>query len=241
LIDRGLTFKWKTSIRIDTVNSYDIEMLSLLEKSGFMEMVMGAESGSNRILNLVKKKITRQDILASAVHLVGKSIVPQYSFMSGFPTETIDDLHQTLDCIDELWKINKNIKVNGLFFATPFPGTELFDLAVAHGYKPPESLDKWADIDFILSYRDFPYIPKAFTRELVMFAYLVRFKFLWMHAATFLQNPKNRKSGKYWGFILFRIIFKPIDLLFTLRWRTRSTRLQFDVAAARFILSKIAA
>jgi anaerobic magnesium-protoporphyrin IX monomethyl ester cyclase len=241
MIERGISFKWKASIRIDTVNSYGPDMLGLLDKSGFMEMVMGAESGSDRILDLVKKKISRKDIVASASHIAGMKIIPQYSFMSGFPSETIDDLHQTLDCMDELWKINRNIKVNGLFFATPFPGTELFDLAVAHGYKPPDSLDKWADIDFILSYTNVPYIPASFTRELVMFAFLVRFRYLWMHAGTFLRNTKNRRSLKYWGFVLFRLAFKPFDLLFTLRWRARFTLLQLDVAVARFILSRIAA
>jgi radical SAM superfamily enzyme YgiQ (UPF0313 family) len=233
--------QWKATIRIDTVNSYSHDMLELLDKSGFMEMAMGAESGSDRILTLVKKKITRQDILASARLTAQTRIIPQYSFMSGFPTEAIDDLHQTLDCIDELWGINKRIKINGLFFATPFPGTELFDLAVKHGYDPPKSLDEWADIDFILSYKNVQYIPEAFTRELVVFAFLIRFRYLWMHTATFLQNPRNRSTRKYWGFVAFRILFKPVEVLFSFRWRWRVAALPVDIGIMRFILSKIAA
>jgi radical SAM superfamily enzyme YgiQ (UPF0313 family) len=202
---------------------------------------MGAESGSDRMLSLVKKKICLQDIVASARKTKYMRLVPQYSFMSGFPTETIDDLHMTLDCMDELWKINKNIKVNGLFFATPFPGTELFDLAVSHGYRPPKSLDDWGDIDFILSYKNVPYIPKDFTRELIVFAFLIRFRYLWMHTGTFLNNLHNISTIKYWGFIAFRIFFKPFEMLFTFRWRARFARLPIDVDIARYVLSRIAA
>ncbi|MDD5675034.1 MAG: radical SAM protein [Chitinivibrionales bacterium] len=241
MIARGFDFKWKATIRIDTLNTYDQAMLDLLDKSGFMEMAMGAESGSDKILNLVKKKIKRSDIVASAQRLAQSRMIPQYSFMSGFPTETIQDLHQTLDCMDELWSINKSIKVNGLFFATPFPGTELFDLAIQNGYKPPQDLAEWADIDFILSYKNVPYIPRSFTRELVVFSFIVRFRYLWMHTATFLNNPKNRSSAKYWGFVAFRVIFMPVNWIFSWRWRTRFTAVPLDVFAVRMLLSKIAA
>jgi anaerobic magnesium-protoporphyrin IX monomethyl ester cyclase len=241
MIDRGFGFKWKASIRIDTVNSYGKDMLDLLDRSRFMEMVMGAESGSDRILSLVKKKIKRADIVASARHLSGSKIIPQYSFMAGFPGETADDLGKTIDCIDELRKINSAIKINGLFFATPFPGTELFELACANGYRPPSILEEWADIDFILSYKNVPYIPQEFKRRLVVFAFIVRFRYLWMHSASFLQNAKNITTFKYWGFIAFRVLFKPFDALFRFRWRLRFTRFPVDIMIARLLLSKIAA
>jgi radical SAM superfamily enzyme YgiQ (UPF0313 family) len=241
MMQRGLDFQWKAAIRIDTINSYDADMLELLDKSGCMELPMGAESGSDRILSLVKKKIRRKDIIDSAQKTKGMRLVPQYSFMSGFPTETTDDLRQTIACIDEVWKINKEIKVNGLFFATPFPGTELFDLALQNGYKPPRNLEEWGDIDFILSYKNVPYIPKSFTNNLVVYAFLIRFRYLWMHSATFLRNPMNRSTVKYWGFIAFRVLFKPFEILFNLRWRKRFSKIPLDISIARFVLARIAA
>jgi hypothetical protein len=150
-------------------------------------------------------------------------------------------LKQTLDCIDTVWKINKDVKVNGLFFATPFPGTELFELAKIHGYVPPQSLGAWGDIDFILSYRNVPYIPNAFKKDLTVYAFIIRFRYLWMHTASFLKNKKNMKTSKYWSFFLFRILFKPIDILFTIRWKNRMTIFPIDIAFARSVLSKIAA
>jgi anaerobic magnesium-protoporphyrin IX monomethyl ester cyclase len=241
MMDRGLDFKWKACIRIDTINTYDKEMLALLDKSGCLELPMGAESGSEKILSLVKKKISRKDIEDSARRTAGMRLVPQYSFMSGFPTEAKEDLKQTLSCIDSLWKINKDVKINGLFFATPFPGTELFELAKQYGYLPPPSLDAWGDIDFILSYKNVPYISDSFKKDLTVYAFIIRFRYLWMHTASFLKNKKNVGSSKYWGFFIFRILFKPIDVFFKFRWKNRITFFPVDIAFARAVLSRIAA
>lgn len=241
MLKRGLDFKWKAAIRIDTINASSREFLDLLDKSGCMEMPMGAESGSDRILALVKKKITRKDILASAGHTKGMRLVPQYSFMGGFPGETVDELNETVTCMDELWGINPEVKINGLFFATPFPGTQLFELAVANGYTPPLSLDEWGNIDFIMSYKNVPYVSREFTQKLVVFAFLVRFRYLWMHSASFLKNKKNMATFKYWGFVAFRILFSPFNVMFKVRWTNRFTAFPIDIFAARFVLSRIAA
>jgi anaerobic magnesium-protoporphyrin IX monomethyl ester cyclase len=241
MVDRGMTFKWKASVRIDAINTFDDEFLDLIYRSGGYEMPTGAESGSQQILDLVKKKIGPDDILQSARHIKNSKIILQYSFMGGFPGDTLEHLHATIDCIDALWKIHPGVKINGLFFATPFPGTDLFELAVHHGYKPPKSLEEWGDIDFIMNYRNLPYIDKAFARQLVVFAFIIRFKYLWMHSASFLQNAGNRKTGKYWAFLAFHILFKPFEMLFTLRWKLKWTKFPMDIAAATMLLSRFAA
>jgi len=38
-----------------------------------------------------------------------------------------------------IWKINQY---------TPYPGTELFDLAIQNGFKPPEKFEEWSHIHF---------------------------------------------------------------------------------------------
>jgi len=101
-------------------------------------------------------------------------------------------------------------QINGLFFATPFPGTQLFELAVANGYTPPLSLDEWGNIDFIMSYKNVPYVSREFTQKLVVFAFLVRFRYLWMHSASFLKNKKNMATFKYWGLLRSAFFFRPL-------------------------------
>ena len=77
--------------------------------------------------------------------------------MAGFPTETKEDREKTIRLINRLrlenpaaviWKINKY---------TPYPGTELFDLAVQRGFKPPERFEGWSRIHFYSEDYDVPY------------------------------------------------------------------------------------
>jgi anaerobic magnesium-protoporphyrin IX monomethyl ester cyclase len=238
MVERKLCFRWKTSIRIDSINSYDNDMLDLFDKSGFMEFATGAESGSNDTLLLIKKQINKDEILASARKLQQITTTPQYSFMTGFPGETVQDLRKTLDCIDELWKINKKIKVNGLFFATPFPGTGLYDLACSNGYQPPKSLEGWSALSFAESYKVVPYISEEFKRLFIVFSLIIKFKFLWMLSESFLQNRANRSTFKYWAFLIFHILFTPFKLIFNLRWKMRSVALPIDVFLVRLLLEK---
>jgi len=240
LIDRGIDFKWKASIRIEVLNKYSNEMFEMIYKSGCFEMSTGAESGAPKILEFVKKKITVDNILESARHTRESLLSPQYSFMSGFPGETMEDLYMTIDCIDELWKINKKIKINGLFFATPFPGTEFYEAALKANYKPPESLDEWQNIDIIMSYKNVPYISDKFAGDLQIFGFIIQFKYLWMHSATFLSNLGNIGTIKFWRFAAFHLFFKPFDMTFNFRWKKKFTSAPFDVKFMKFIISKIA-
>jgi radical SAM superfamily enzyme YgiQ (UPF0313 family) len=238
MVDRKLNFLWKTSIRIDTINSYDNDMLDLFDKSGFMEFATGAESGSNSTLSLIKKQINRDEILASARKLQQITTTPQYSFMTGFPGETVQDLRETINCIDEIWKINKKIKVNGLFFATPFPGTGLYDLACSNGYKPPKTLEEWANLSFASSYKVAPYVDEEFKLLFIVFSLIVKFKFLWMLSESFLQNRTNRSTLKYWAFSAFHILFTPFKFIFDIRWKTRNVAFPIDIFLVRYILEK---
>ncbi|MEK6571628.1 MAG: hypothetical protein AABZ61_09670, partial [Bacteroidota bacterium] len=55
----------------------------------------------------------------------------------------------TLDTIKKIKAIDGRFEFN-IFFYTPYPGTELYDYIVRKGYRLPQSLAEWSDIDFIL-------------------------------------------------------------------------------------------
>lgn len=61
------------------------------------------ESGSNRILELMKKGFTREEIIAFIEQLRTKANIDIYTnIIAGFPTETIDDIKQTLDALRKI-------------------------------------------------------------------------------------------------------------------------------------------
>lgn len=134
--------------RADTVARMTDELLALLRNCGFNRLLLGVESGSDRILKHIQKGITVEQVLTANRRLRAAGIVPCYSFMAGFPGETVDDLKQTLSLMDRLIRENPSASVFPLFFYTPSPGTDLSDEAKAMGLDFPLSLSEWTGFDY---------------------------------------------------------------------------------------------
>lgn len=144
MIREKLNVVWYTSgTRIDIFNKSTDESLRLLEESGATVLKMGAESGNDRILKLMGKGISREDTLRANLRIRHTNLVPAYALMAGFPTETWDEIHQTLDFAFQLKKDNPKAQFESLAIYTPMPGTPLWGLALENGLTPPQSLEEW--------------------------------------------------------------------------------------------------
>ena len=121
----GGQFKWWIQGRMDRLKDMD---LSYLEKNGLCEVQPGIESGSDRILEMIKKGETVEDMLEANRALAKTNILPLYNFMVGFPTETHEELMQTVDLALRLLDENPKAQISGFYIFVPYPGTELFDL-----------------------------------------------------------------------------------------------------------------
>jgi radical SAM superfamily enzyme YgiQ (UPF0313 family) len=141
---------WCTeSLRIDLAKKMTHSFLNLLEESGLRWVAIGVESGSERILKLLRKGITIKDVININRKLKKhKLITPQYNFMAGIPTETPNDLKKTTDLMLKLLEENPRACFQPLSAYTPYPGTDLFNLAVEFGFKPPDRLENWAILDY---------------------------------------------------------------------------------------------
>ena len=103
------------------------DLLKLLVKMGTVEIALGLESMSPRILSILKDKVTVQDNI-HAIDLIFKSGLKIGGlFIIGTPTETIDDLEATFNFINQ----NRH-KFGGLqiCITTPLPNTKLWDFCV---------------------------------------------------------------------------------------------------------------
>ena len=146
IVDSGLKIKWYTSgTRVDIFNRWTDEEVSMLKRSGADTLKFGAESGSDRILELMQKGIRWKDTVRANLKAKKHGIIPAFALMIGFPTETFADIHQTIDLFRQLKKDNPlaQFEVMGTF--TALPKTPLYDLALKHGLKPPETLEGWID------------------------------------------------------------------------------------------------
>jgi len=143
----------KLHIRIDAIQKMDHEFLQLLVQAGVERLTIGVESGNQRILNLIKKNLRLEQIIEASRKLKSYPIVPVYLFMMGLPTETPQELAQSIRLAQQL--LHENPRASKSFnIYMPYPGTELYNLALHHGLRQPQCLEDWAP----LNYR---YVPRA--------------------------------------------------------------------------------
>lgn len=128
LIKEKLGIKWGCLTRINLI---DRNLLKLMARAGCYRIDVGIESGSPRVLQMMKKGINIKDIFK------GSKLLDKYGFdwtaffLTGFPYETMEDLKETAKIMK---KINPYRMVLSSF--TPYPGTEEYDRARSAGVLP---------------------------------------------------------------------------------------------------------
>lgn len=144
LIERGLRFTLRTNCRIDYVDRMEMKDLQLFREAGVKHLYLGVESGSDRVLGL-NKGITREQVLRVNRKLREAGIAPKFSFMGGFPTETVAEVLDTMRLMVELVGENPVAYTTPVQLFSPYPGTALFDKCLADGMAMPQKLESWTD------------------------------------------------------------------------------------------------
>ncbi|MDD5085018.1 MAG: radical SAM protein [Candidatus Omnitrophica bacterium] len=128
VIKSGLNIKWSCSGRC---NVLDKEFLRLLKSAGCDEMGIGIESGSPTVLTAIRKNQTPEQIVDAIRMIRETGITPGGTFILGLPPETRETVRETVEIYK---KVNRYRKaVNKFFFATPYPGTALYEDMRAKG------------------------------------------------------------------------------------------------------------
>jgi radical SAM superfamily enzyme YgiQ (UPF0313 family) len=118
MIDRKLDMEWVCYSRVDTIRE---DMLKLMAEAGCFQIGFGMESGSPKILKVMNKKTTVEEMEA-AYKLAGKYIKHvATTFIFGYPGEDDTTIRETKDFIHR----NKMHPV--VFFLQPYPGTAVFE------------------------------------------------------------------------------------------------------------------
>ncbi|MBX3233244.1 MAG: radical SAM protein [Labilithrix sp.] len=96
--ERKLGFFWSCDTRVDLLSD---ELLREMRLAGCQRLSLGVESGSQRILDLIDKKITPKEILASTLLAKKYGIKVRYYMMLGNRGETRETFAETLAFLDE--------------------------------------------------------------------------------------------------------------------------------------------
>jgi anaerobic magnesium-protoporphyrin IX monomethyl ester cyclase len=145
ILERGIEVTLRTNCRVDYIDRMSLEDLQLFRKAGFRHLYLGAESGNDRVLDFIQKDITREQIMRVNRKLRTVGIAPKFSFMGGFPTETVDEVKDTIRLMARLVRENPQAYTTPVQLYSPYPGTDLFDYCVEQGMPVPLDLEGWAE------------------------------------------------------------------------------------------------
>ena len=91
-----LGLRWWAEGRVDAVLRYSDETLRALRRSGATMIFFGAESGSDKVLAEMNKRITSSQTLELAARIRQFGIVPEFSFVFGNPADPAGDTRDTI-------------------------------------------------------------------------------------------------------------------------------------------------
>ncbi|MFO0552294.1 MAG: radical SAM protein [Polyangiaceae bacterium] len=130
MIDAGLEVEWGMETRLDRL---DFELIELLGRAGCRSIEFGVDPLAAETLQanhrrpLAPKKVADvvRALEANGVRTAGLAVI-------GVPEQTSEEVRSTMDWVEELGLSYVNYEI-----ATPFPGTPLYDEAVAKGWADP--------------------------------------------------------------------------------------------------------
>ena len=118
--DLDLAFALPNGIRLDTL---DREILTMMERAGFYSLAVGIESGSDRVLKLMKKNLTRE-VIREKIEMIKECTDMRVSgfFLIGYPGETEEEIGATISFAREL-----PLDLASFLITMPLPGSPLWD------------------------------------------------------------------------------------------------------------------
>ena len=142
IVASGLKFQWSAQGRADRIARYSERAMERVRASGCDHIFFGAETGSENVLTLMRKRETNEDVMRSAARCRRHGITSGFYFIFGYPGETESDIGATLALIDQIRAANPVAEIYTNIF-TPYPGCPAYDEALRLGVQEPEEFEGW--------------------------------------------------------------------------------------------------
>lgn len=156
LISRNLNLAWKVQVRVDNL---DEALVAKMAEAGCWLVFIGIESGNQETLDGIRKKVTLEQV-HEACRLFQKYGIKVFGLFMAFNVwedngelayEDVAKTKKTLEFAGEL--LDEGL-LNYLTWSltTPYPGSELYDIALRHKLIPEDMVGQWEKIEPIWSF-----------------------------------------------------------------------------------------
>ena len=150
-LENGFHFTWSCTSH---PNLLDLETMRLMKKAGCWQIAYGIESGSPRVLNVVKHEV-KIPRMRETLRLTREAGIRAKGYvMLGHPTEGLDSLGETLEFLRTV-----ELDMCQITKFTPYPGTPAYPTIHSHG----SFEEKWEEMNAM----NFVFIPNGLTREIL--------------------------------------------------------------------------
>jgi anaerobic magnesium-protoporphyrin IX monomethyl ester cyclase len=148
IVESGMKITWAATMRADQGVRMPEEVWARCKESGLRRLLVGVESGSNEMLKRIRKDIKIEQVFHTANLMRKHEIAGHFPFIVGFPDESDASIQATLDCAKKLRSMSPDF-LTPIFYFKPYPGSELVIEAVARGFRLPQTLEAWAQFDYV--------------------------------------------------------------------------------------------
>lgn len=191
---------WSGQVRVQLLKA---EFVQWMSQTGCQWVNIGAESGSQKVLDSIHKDQQAEMIEGGVRNLAeyAPHIEANLSFIFGLPEENEAERQITIELIDRLCQLNPNARCSIAIYM-PYPGTPLWPDALARGYAPPASQAGWAEFD--LNRGNTPWVSEAAARamgDISDILYVGRSRSHWLlgpYYALLRWRWLNQRFGFYW-------------------------------------------
>lgn len=191
MISRGLNkrFRWLCNARVNL----DYETMKRMKEAGCKLLIPGIESGSQEILNNIRKGTTLEQVRRYIADAKRAGLAVHACYMVGNKGETKETMQKTLDLALEL-----NTDTAQFYPLLPFPGTAEWRWYRDAGYIRGDYSDYVKEDGTINSLVE---LPEISSQEMVEFCDMARRKYYWrpryiMHRlAAGLRDPEDLKRS----------------------------------------------
>lgn len=127
ILQRGLKIEWNCGTRVDMITK---DLLMKMKESGCISVWFGVESGTQQVLDAMKKGITPELTIKVLGWVRELGLKPVPNVILGFPGETKKSAWKTIKFVEKI----APDEVGFYNVATPFPGTPMYDIVKEKGW-----------------------------------------------------------------------------------------------------------
>lgn len=203
---RKLNVTWAGTMRADQGFRLSDEEFALLKRSGLRRVLVGVESGSQEMMDWLKKDIKMEQVWHVAAQCKRFNIEVIFPFIVGFPGESEKSFQASLDMAKKLRAMSPGF-TTPIFYFKPYPGSQITLDVVAQGYNLPKTLEDWTDFDYVDGSSG-PWVPADRFQKVERFKFYNKAAF--GHAPWFAKPlqwvAKQRLHRDYFGFPVEKIL-----------------------------------